>query len=326
MFLPLLVLVLSSYLLHLIDPARAQVYVNAPNCTVVSFSWSYNSLQQNPCLVAAYLAAACSNNNIFAIPPLRPGNSYTGPSGLDDTQGCTCNTVYYNLISACDACQGSSWIAYSEWTLHCTAANIGSAGTFPPPIAAGTRIPEWAYLDSSATDTWDLTGAHAAGDSPEVTGTASVFGQFQLSGGNITSFGQSQGSITSSATSASSSSTPTTTSLSRGSSSTPTSTSHSNSNTGGIAGGLVGGLVGAAFAALIVAVMAWFVIRRRSRSRQPVSSQLTVDQPPRFYDPSDPTTFPTFPYALSFPTNQSGQYNSPDLQLNRQAYNGLPDI
>jgi hypothetical protein len=31
--------------------------------------------------------------------------------GLDDNDQCKCNTVVYNLISACDACQGSSWIA-----------------------------------------------------------------------------------------------------------------------------------------------------------------------------------------------------------------------
>jgi hypothetical protein len=45
----------------------------------------------------------------FVIPALLPQNSYTGPSGLDDGDQCKCNTVLYNLISACDACQGGSW-------------------------------------------------------------------------------------------------------------------------------------------------------------------------------------------------------------------------
>ena len=46
----------------------------------------------------------------FSIPALLPQNSYTGPSGADDDDLCKCNTVVYNLISACDACQGASWI------------------------------------------------------------------------------------------------------------------------------------------------------------------------------------------------------------------------
>ena len=52
-----------------------------------------------------------------SIPALQPGNSYTGPSGLDDDDQCKCNTVLYNLISACDACQGESWISCVDLSL-----------------------------------------------------------------------------------------------------------------------------------------------------------------------------------------------------------------
>jgi len=314
MFLPLLVL--SSYLLLLIDPARAQA--TAPSCTVVSFSWSYNSLQQNPCLVAAYLLAAC-NAGTFNVPALQPQNSYTGPSGLDDGDPCKCNTVAYNLISACDACQGSSSIAYSEWIYNCTSAALASPGTFPEPIPAGTRVPKWAYVDSSAADSWNQTEAAAIGDTPEVTGTASIVPTTILA---------SHSTVTPSATSSSSS--------------IPTSHS-SSSNAGAIAGGVVGGLIGAA---VIAAGVAWFVIRRR-RARapsaaymsgqggdmgEPVPYPLTVETP-RVYDPEDPSTFPTtYPHSPSSPTiyttNQSAQYHSPssDLQPNRQAYSGLPEV
>lgn len=47
----------------------------------------------------------------FDIPSLLPGNSYTGPTGVDNGDTCKCNTVLYNLISACDACQGEPWIS-----------------------------------------------------------------------------------------------------------------------------------------------------------------------------------------------------------------------
>lgn len=51
-----------------------------------------------------------SNYAAFVIPALLPQNSYTGPSGQDNGDLCKCNTVTYNLISACAACQEGSWI------------------------------------------------------------------------------------------------------------------------------------------------------------------------------------------------------------------------
>ncbi|KAH9035487.1 hypothetical protein EDB85DRAFT_1943629 [Lactarius pseudohatsudake] len=47
------------FYLLIIGPTRAQV--GAPNCTDSTFAWSYNSLQQNPCWVSAYLEATCNN-------------------------------------------------------------------------------------------------------------------------------------------------------------------------------------------------------------------------------------------------------------------------
>jgi hypothetical protein len=44
--------------------------------------------------------------------PLQPGFSYLGPTGTDDADLCKCNTVVYNLLSACDGCQGQTWITY----------------------------------------------------------------------------------------------------------------------------------------------------------------------------------------------------------------------
>ncbi|KAI9446131.1 hypothetical protein H4582DRAFT_2052239 [Lactarius indigo] len=158
---------LLSYLL-IIGSARAQVI--APNCSDSSFTWSYNSLQQTPCLVTAYLAAVC-NNGAFTFYALQPGNYYTGPGGSDNGDPCKCNTVVYNLISACGACQGESWIPYSTWSFNCTKA---TAGNFPKPVPNVTRVPHWAYIDSSISGNWNISAAQLAGDSPEVTGTASI--------------------------------------------------------------------------------------------------------------------------------------------------------
>jgi hypothetical protein len=93
---------------------------------------AFNSLGQNPCMVAAYLISTCSGGcefsslfcscvckpcrlvffAAFTINSLAPGYHYTGPSGSDNTDLCKCNTVAYSLISACDACQGADWISY----------------------------------------------------------------------------------------------------------------------------------------------------------------------------------------------------------------------
>ncbi len=61
------------------------------------------------CTIGASCAilSACA---VFAMTALLPQHSYTGPSGVDNGDLCKCNTVVYNLISACDACQGESWI------------------------------------------------------------------------------------------------------------------------------------------------------------------------------------------------------------------------
>lgn len=202
--------------------------------TLLLLGWalfSFNSLQQNPCLVAAYLVAVC-NNGAFPIPALLTRNSYLGPSGSDDSILCKCNTVVYNLFSACDACQGASWIPYSEWSFNCTSKAI--PGTFPKPVPDGTRIPHWAYIDTSIGDRWNLTAAKAIGDSPEVTGTVSI--------------------VTTSAKRSSVSAS----SLSL----TPTQAPHSSSsNTGAIAGGIVGGIISVAF-------ITWVVVRVVNRRRR----------------------------------------------------------
>ncbi|KAH9993792.1 hypothetical protein BJV77DRAFT_996908 [Russula vinacea] len=294
--------------LSIIDWASAQV--NAPPCTISNFSWSFNSLEQSPCLVAAHLFAQC-NNGSFTILPLLPQNTYAGPSVGDDGDLCKCGTVGYNLISACDACQGEPWIPYPSWSANCT--TIPPTGTFPEPIPVGVRVPNWAYLDIPASSYWNATEAQLTGDSPEVTGSASV--SPSLVGGG-------------------------TTTTSKTSSSPVPSAFRGSSNTGAIAGGVVGGIIGVA---LITGFAAWFTIRRRrARSPRPPSvdyfggqeSEMgVVPYPPnigrKLYDPSDPSTYPTtVPSPTINATESSRQYfsSSSDLHPNRKAYTGLPEI
>ncbi|KAI0265732.1 hypothetical protein BGY98DRAFT_958853, partial [Russula aff. rugulosa BPL654] len=63
----------------------------APDCSS-DWIWSFNSLGQNPCTVAAYMFSTCH------------AGSFTGGDL------CLCNTIAYSLLSACDGCKGSQWI------------------------------------------------------------------------------------------------------------------------------------------------------------------------------------------------------------------------
>jgi len=141
----------------LAGPVFAQV--DFPNCTVDGYEWvsdtllilhslsfrpfpisdrfsllqSYNSLNQNPCNVAAMLESTCYAGSEFScpstphvvmvhfseftIPRLQPSWDYTGPN-LGEDNLCQCNTIVYSLVSACGGCQGSTWISYAFYPTH----------------------------------------------------------------------------------------------------------------------------------------------------------------------------------------------------------------
>ncbi|KAI9452880.1 hypothetical protein BJY52DRAFT_891820 [Lactarius psammicola] len=151
-----------AYLLasRVID-AQAQQQLVYPGCPS-SWSWSFNSLGQTPCAVAAYLQGVC-NNGVFTIPNLDPGNSYTGPTGPGDANDlCKCNTVVYSLMSACDACQGAKWFSWKSWSRNCT--SIDPPTTFSNLIPSGTRVQEWAFLDVTEEGTWDPVLSYQVGE------------------------------------------------------------------------------------------------------------------------------------------------------------------
>ena len=115
---------------------------------------------------------------------MNPQNSYAGPSGTDDADACKCNTVAYNLVSACDACQGEPWTTCVDssdslgpkfrntlpctqlfclvgqlhlqcdcWNVNCTssppATELNQSPSLYEPIPLGTRVPNWAYINSA---------------------------------------------------------------------------------------------------------------------------------------------------------------------------------
>ncbi|KAI0260306.1 hypothetical protein BC834DRAFT_554096 [Gloeopeniophorella convolvens] len=159
--------------------ASAQLtYPICPN----TLSWTFNSFGEGPCAVAAALQGVCNNGGehdfslsyflglktpeVFKIPLLPKGDSYTGPNGSGDNSDlCKCNTVVYSLMSACDACQNAEWISWEQWTQNCTA--IDPPTTFSNLIPSGTRVPAWAFINVTETGTWDPLLAFRVGDPME---------------------------------------------------------------------------------------------------------------------------------------------------------------
>ncbi|KAH9973131.1 hypothetical protein BGW80DRAFT_286772 [Lactifluus volemus] len=145
--------------------ALVQAQVTAPNCTVSSLGWSFNSIGQNPCTVAAFLQSTCYQGS-FAIGPLPQGYEYGGPDAHENTT-CKCSTVVYSLLSACDACQGSGWFRWYDYSTNCTTGEP-SASSFVNPVPQGTRVPYWALIDVTVQGTWNSSQSYAVGDRPEV--------------------------------------------------------------------------------------------------------------------------------------------------------------
>jgi len=288
-----------SLLSILIGPALAQI--SFPNCST-GWEWSYNSLNQNPCNVAAYLEASC-NGGQFNIQPLPSGRMYA--PNTTEGASCECNTVVYSLVSACAACQGSTWVLWSGWSVNCS--NVWPS-TYPNPIPGGTRVPHWAYLDVVVSDSWNITAAQSAGDSPEVTPTVSTI----------------QMSATPSAT--------------LKSISNPSSNQNS-SHAGEIAGAVVGCIAGAA---LLATFVLWYLRRRRRRAGarpSPYAHRPQAFDPQdngtnmpvgRYYDPSDPSTFPPSflsPSTTAIHTTASteGIHSGESIRPHdRSQYPGLP--
>jgi len=276
-------------------------------CNVSSLSWSFNSLNQSPCLVSAYLANPCALNADFDVPAIGPGIHYTPPIV---TNLCVCNTVIYSLLSACALCQGGDVDPWTDYTTNCTGTSPD--GTYIPTIQTGTAVPKWAYQLVEATNRFNATLAQSVGDTPE----------------NFTS-------------------PATTTSSASFTSSISPSPTHSNSPSGGshlgaIVGGAVGGVCGIA---LIGAVIAYFLIRSKRKNNEAMSivSAMPATQSV-YYSPSAPNQqfvatdpskspslggsngYPHSPAANTPPLWQQQQQQQSFQHQQQQAYTNQPAL
>ncbi|KAG2124405.1 uncharacterized protein EDB93DRAFT_542877 [Suillus bovinus] len=279
-------------------PRGALAQASTATC-ISSDRWMNNSLQQNPCVVASYLQGVCVGGD-FTVGPLSSGWFYGAPSG-DEATACACSTVTYSMLAACSVCQDTLYLSWSSWCSNCSMISIG---LYPMDIPAGTKVPNWAYLNVTAG--FDPIAALNNGDFPESTAThvpstttTTVTYLSTLSASFITVYA----SLTSSSAAA--------TGLFPSSTSTSSLTS---SNVRTVAGGVVGGVIGGA---AIISFVIWFLAKRHlsskpsaafnigggpDRSRSFYSTHtntFSMTRQSRLYDPSNPTTFPSHSHSLT---------------------------
>jgi len=265
-----------------------------------SFDWSFNSLGQSPCLVAAYLGGVC-DDGVFTVPALANDLSiYEGPTVAQANQ-CGCSSVFYSLLSACAECQSAqNVLRWSAFNKNCTEVY---PQLFVGNIPSKTAVPHWAYQNVTVGDGFNVTLAQMQLNAPESTANPKATGTTLPSG----------------LTGAS---------------------SPKKSNAGAIAGGVVGGVVLLSLVCLTAFWFLRQRRKRAAPSTlmhtpmgyhpgeiTPFSSAI---QTPKLYDPADPSTFPT---STSSAMYSSGRVHSPAYTGNTVTdaprttqYSGAPEV
>ncbi|KAI9443922.1 hypothetical protein H4582DRAFT_1045539 [Lactarius indigo] len=252
--------------------------ITGPDCNL-SWEWTFNTLGQGPCIVAAYMMGTC-NDSVFTIDKLKPGNSYTAHGSIGD---CQCNIVTYNLLSVCDACQGVYWRTWSDYSFNCTNDEGLSSSTFPNAVPPGTRVPQWALIDNTLEDNWNPIEAEIAGVTPEIEPDSFI------------------------STPASGADTPAPSDPPLEDISPVSFDSESGPNTGAIAGGT---------RSQVPFTMVDGVVPPMSQDHPPLSGDKayvpkTPVAPMKFYDPNDPGTFPQYQRV---PTSAQDVYDRAGLK------------
>lgn len=152
-------------LFRFLTTAALLVLVNGQHteaqCTVTSLDWTFNSLGQTPCLVAAYLQGSCTGKD-FNVPAIDIDEHYINT----DPDQCFCSTVTYSLLSACAICQGAEISSWAIYTTNCTANKIPISpdGQFPLPVPSNTSVPSWAQQLVQTSGTFDISRARTVAE------------------------------------------------------------------------------------------------------------------------------------------------------------------
>ncbi|KAB5595249.1 SKG6 domain containing protein [Ceratobasidium theobromae] len=216
---------------------RRSVWKRAgPACASGAPTWWNNGRGSTPCDVYQSIMDKCS----YTAPALTNNDAYYPVS---QALLCMCNTVAYNLGSACQDCQRGTTdqgILFSSYVAGGDGCPANTT-TLPDEVAPSEEIPLWAYIDTS-TQFWTYF------DAQQVT---------------LNSTATTTGIATTTHTSSGTAFMPTITLSDPESTSTATSAPSSSKsvNAGAIGGGVAGGVV------LVLLVIGLFLFLRRRRAR-----------------------------------------------------------
>ncbi|KAF9475049.1 hypothetical protein BDN70DRAFT_280485 [Pholiota conissans] len=165
---------------------------------------------------------------------------------ITNANPCQCNTVTYSLMSACGACQGRTYLAWSVWSANCV---MVYTDTYPEPLPSGVSVPGWAYLNVEAKDNFDQINARNNANLTASTALPSP------TSSNVTS---SKSSTLNKATSFTE----------------PSFSSFSSAKANALGGGIVGGLFGIS---ILFGLLYWYFHHRRkiNRNGQQLASPTT---------------------------------------------------
>ncbi|KAH7106421.1 hypothetical protein BKA62DRAFT_825956 [Auriculariales sp. MPI-PUGE-AT-0066] len=224
--------------------------------TCTNNTWSFNSEHRSPCSLWQDLSNMCTTKSSRSLVARlhHIGDEYQPPT-FDDL--CACNIVAFNLASACALCQPSfdsaQLITESDWKAQCKHYNstglAASTAARADGEALAVALPLWAYM--TAND-----GIFQASFAQKIAGGAVI----------EPTDGQSSSVTVSSL--------PSSTALGAGATTDPIS-EKKKKDVGGIVGGVVGGIVGLALTALI----AFLLLRYRSRMRNRTAFAIPRDVP-----------------------------------------------
>ncbi|KAH9988660.1 hypothetical protein BJV77DRAFT_1069924 [Russula vinacea] len=134
--------------------ATAGIY--APDCSLSTWQWTFNSLGQNACTVAAYMLSTCSGGSFTVNALPGPNYAYSGPNvhvmHARDRSGFRMIPIAVLPPNPRAYVSDLSW---ADYKYNCT--NVLLPQLFPNPVPAGTSVPLWALIDVTVEGTWDPT-------------------------------------------------------------------------------------------------------------------------------------------------------------------------
>ncbi|CAE6434174.1 unnamed protein product [Rhizoctonia solani] len=216
----------------------------APTCAAGAPTWWNNAQGATPCEVYQSIMDVCG----YTVPSISNSDSYYP---VTTAQLCMCNTVAYNLGSACQDCQRGSTdqgILFSVYTAGGDGC-VAPITSLPDSVIPVQQIPEWALQDTS-TLFWSYTAAQII-----VNSTATTTASGSATATPTSTWTTMDESPTITLSDPTGSSAPSTTAA-------PLPSTSKSTNAGAIGGGVAGGVV---FLLLVIGLLL-FLRRRRARN------------------------------------------------------------